>query len=90
MAHHLSLDSLFSEVRSEAAKAYAWGLRFFVAVENAKGEWFALHADDQAHAAKLAQVWVDDVGCRGASCWRLYPDGPGPEAFFLYFEAIAA
>lgn len=86
---HASLELLFQEVKAEAFKAYAWGLRFFVAVECADGQWIALHADDQGHAGKLAQCWVDDLGNRGASCWRLYPDGPGPEAFYSYFEFIS-
>jgi hypothetical protein len=54
--------------------------------ENARGEWFALHADDQGHAGVLARHWVDTLGCRGASCWRLFGFGAGPEAFFVYLE----
>lgn len=83
---HLSSSSLWAEIAADAAKAYAAGIHFFVVVENGGGEWFALHADDQAHAAALAHHWVDALGCRGASCWRLFSFGPAPEAFYSYFE----
>jgi hypothetical protein len=85
---HLSSPALWSEIEDQGSAAYAAGVRFFVVVENAKGEWFALHADDQDHAARLARHWVDVIGCRGASCWRLFAWGHhGDEAFFSYFES---
>ena len=83
---HQSLISLFGEIEQAAAMAYANGIRFFVAVESQAGEWFALHADDQGHAGILARAWVDDMGARGASCWRLYPDGPALAPFAVLFE----
>jgi hypothetical protein len=85
---HLSSPSLWSEIKDQSAAAYAAGIHFFVVVENARGEWHALHADDQGHAGALARHWVDVLGCRGASCWRLFPDGPAPEGFFSYFEQM--
>lgn len=86
---HFSSPSLWAEIKAQAPQAYAAGVRFFVLVENQRGEWFALHADDQGHASALARHWVDVLGCRGASCWRLYSFGPAEEAgsFFSYFEA---
>lgn len=87
---YTDLPGLFAHIATEAPRAYANGIRFFVAVESERGDWFALHADDQGHAGALARNWVDVVGARGASCWRLLPDGPAPDAFFRYYEDFAA
>jgi hypothetical protein len=46
-----------------------------LAVENERGEWFWLNAEDQAHAATLSRHWVSNMRARGASCWRIMPDG---------------
>jgi hypothetical protein len=86
MAFFSTKTALDADIAAEAGAAHAAGIRFFVVCENARGEWFALHADDQGHAGALARHWVDTLGCRGASCWRLFPWGAGPEAFFLYLE----
>jgi hypothetical protein len=83
---HLSLSSLQAEIAAQAAAAYGAGVRFYVICEGAGGEWFALHADDQGHAGALARHWVDILGCRGASCWRLYSWGSGAQPFFTYLE----
>ena len=85
---HLSLSSLQAEIAAQAAAAHAAGIRFFVICENQAGEWFALHADNQGHAGALARHWVDTIGCRGASCWRLYEWGAAPAPFFTYLEDV--
>jgi len=81
-----SLSQAFEAATPEACKALiAQGINFTVAVENAKGEWFLLHADSQHHALNLAQNWVDTLGARGASCWRLHEDGPAKRSFGTVF-----
>jgi hypothetical protein len=66
----------------------AEGITFTVAVENQAGEWFLLHADDEAHARTLAQTWVDTLGARGASTWALTAKGPARKPSFTYFETL--
>jgi len=83
---HFSLSEAFSEATPAACKALlAQGIRFATAVETARGEWFLLHADDQGHAGTLAQSWVDTMGARGASCWRIFEYGMGSHPFFTIF-----
>jgi len=82
----LSLSQAFKAATPAVCQSLiAQGINFTVAVENASGEWFLLHADDQAHAATLACHWVDTMGARGASCWRLLTDGPAPRSFATVF-----
>lgn len=82
----VSLSQAFEAATPAACKALiAQGINFTVAIENARGEWFLLHAEDQAHAADLARHWVDTMGARGASCWRLFENGPAPRAFATVF-----
>lgn len=79
-----SLSQAFEAATPAACKALiAQGVNFIVAVENNRGEWFLLHADDQAHASDLAHNWVDVMDARGASCWRLFEDGIAPKKFAL-------
>jgi hypothetical protein len=63
----------------------AQGINFTVAVENSHGEWFLLHAEDQGHASDLAHHWVETMGARGASCWRLFEDGIAKRSFATIF-----
>jgi hypothetical protein len=82
----LSLSQAFEAATPAACKALiAQGINFIVAVENEVGEWMLLHADDQAHASTLAHHWVDTMGARGTSCWRIFNDGPAPRAFATVF-----
>jgi hypothetical protein len=61
---------------------------FTVAVENERGEWFLLHADDEAHAAGLARNWVGTMRARGASCWRLTAEGRGRKPSLAVYEDL--
>ena len=82
----LSLSQAFEAVTPAVCKALiAQGINFIVAVENQSGEWFLLHAYDQAHAATQALHWVDTMGARGTSCWRIFEDGPAPRSFATVF-----
>jgi hypothetical protein len=82
-----SLSAAFSEATPAACKALiAQGIKFVVAVENQRGEWFLLHAEDQNHAGTLARNWVDTLGARGASAWRLFDFGPSNKPFMTAFE----
>jgi hypothetical protein len=75
-----SLSSAFEAATPAACKALlAQGITFTVAVENDRGEWFLLHAEDMAHAMNLAHNWVDVMGARGASIWRIFDDGIAPK-----------
>ena len=81
-----SLSQAFEAATPEACKALiAQGIRFTVAVENNRGEWFLLHAEDQSHASDLAHHWVNTMGARGASCWRLFDDGVSKRSFATVF-----
>lgn len=74
---HVSLNAAMADATPAACRALiAQGINFTVAVENQRGEWFLLHAEDMAHAINLAHNWVDVIGARGASIWRLHEDGP--------------
>jgi hypothetical protein len=66
----------------------AQGIACTVAVENQRGEWFLLHADDEQHARTLAQAWVETLDARGASCWSLTANGPARKPFFTFFETF--
>ncbi len=84
---HSSLTSALTEATPLACQALlSQGVKFVVAVENAKGEWFLLHADDQGHAGTLARNWVENMGARGASCRRIFADGIAPKPFLTVFE----
>lgn len=84
---HASLSSALTEATPLACQALlAQGIRFAVAVENNKGEWFLLHADDQFHAADLAHHWVHTMGARGASCRRIFSHGVADKPFHTVFE----
>lgn len=63
------------------------GVKFVVVVENANGEWLMLHADDQHNAGTLAHNWVDNMGARGASCRRIFPDGIARKPFLAVYES---
>jgi hypothetical protein len=79
---HFSLAEAFTEATPIACKALiAQGIRFVTAVETERGEWLLLHADDQGHAGALAHSWVDDMGARGASCWRIFEHGLASKPF---------
>jgi hypothetical protein len=74
---HVSLNAAMLEATPAACRALiAQGINFTVAVENQRGKWFLLHAEDIAHAINLAHNWVDVLNARGASIWRLNEDGP--------------
>lgn len=84
---HSSLTSALTEATPLACQALlAQGVKFVVAVENQRGEWFLLHADDQGHAGALARNWVEAMGARGASCRRIFADGVAPKPFFTIYE----
>ncbi|MEY4942614.1 MAG: hypothetical protein RL254_795 [Planctomycetota bacterium] len=84
---HSSLTSALTEATPLACQSLlAEGIKFVVAVENAKGEWFLLHADDQGHAGNLAKIWVETMGARGASCRRIFSVGVAPKPFFTIYE----
>lgn len=71
-----TIEQAFAEATPEACKALIeQGINFTVAVETAAGEWVLLHAEDPIHANCLAHSWVDYHEARGASIWRIYPDG---------------
>jgi hypothetical protein len=75
-----SLSQAFEAATPVACKALvAQGINFTVAVENDRGEWFLLHAEDVSHAINLARNWVDVMGARGASIWRIFEDGIAPK-----------
>ena len=75
-----SLSSAFEAATPSACKALlAQGINFTVAVENDCGEWSLLHAENMAHAINLAHNWVDVIGARGASVWRIFDDGIAPK-----------
>lgn len=81
-----SLSQAFEAATPEACQSLiAQGINFTVAVENNRGEWFLLHAEDQASAYDLAFHWVHTMEARGASCWRLFADGPAPKSFATVF-----
>jgi hypothetical protein len=84
-----SLNEAFSSATPGACKALvAQGINFTVAVENARGEWFLLHAESQSHASDLAHHWVNTMGARGASCWRIFEDGIAPKKFALVVPEV--
>jgi predicted component of type VI protein secretion system len=84
-----SLREAFASATPEACKSLiAQGFPFAVAVENQRGEWFILNAEDQGHAGTLAQHWVETMGARGASCWRLFDHGLAPKPFHTVFEQL--
>lgn len=84
-----SLRDAFASATPEACKSLlAQGVRAIVAVENQRGEWFLLHADDHDHAGALARNWVDTMGARGASCWRLFEHGMGNKPFATVYEEM--
>jgi len=86
---HSSLTSALIEATPLACKALlAQSIRFAVAVENSKGEWFLLHANDQLHAVDLARNWVDTMGARGASCRRIFEYGVSDKPFHTVYENI--
>jgi hypothetical protein len=61
--------------------------KFVVLVEADDGSWCELDADDQGHAGVLARNWVDTLGARGASCWRVFPGGTlDGRPFFTHYE----
>lgn len=63
--------------------------RFVVLVEADDGSWFELDADDQGHAGVLARNIVDVMGARGASCWRVLPNGKlVGRPFLTHFETV--
>jgi hypothetical protein len=75
-----SLSQAFEAATPAACKALvAQGINFTVAVENDRGEWFLLHAEDISNAMNLARNWVDVMGARGASIWRIFEDGIAPK-----------
>lgn len=86
---HVSLTSALIEATPLACKALlAQGVRFAVAVENQRGEWFLLHATDQLHASDLARNWVGVMGARGASCRRIFEYGISDKPFLTVYENV--
>lgn len=75
-----SLSSAFEAATPAACQALlSEGINFTVAVENHRGEWFLLHAENVADAMNLAHNWVDVMNARGASIWRIFDDGIAPK-----------
>lgn len=71
-----TIDEAFARITPEACKSIlAQGAHFAVACETQAGRWFVLHAVDLDHALNIARDRVDNFLCRGASIWRIYPDG---------------
>jgi hypothetical protein len=84
-----TLTEAFAQATPTACQGLiAQGITFTVAVENQRGEWFLLHADDEQHARTLAQNWVDTLGARGASSWALTAKGPARKPSYTYFETL--
>lgn len=82
-----SLSAALADATPAACSALiAQGIKFCVAVENQRGEWFLLHADDQGHAGSLANHWVEAMGARGASARRIFPEGIAAKPFLTVFE----
>jgi hypothetical protein len=86
---HAKLQGLLAEVKEHAKACYAWGLRYWVAVELASGQWIGLHAESEEHARRLAKVWVEQCKARGASCWRLAESGPAKHPFSSVYQQPA-
>jgi hypothetical protein len=85
----LTLAEAFASVTPEACQSLiAAGVTFTVAVENQRGEWFLLHADGDAHAGRLARNWVDTMGARGASCWKLTAGGRARKPSLTVYEDL--
>lgn len=71
-----TIDQAFARITPEACKSIlAQGANFAVACETQAGHWFVLHAVDLDHALNIARNRVDNFLCRGASVWRIHPDG---------------
>lgn len=80
--------ALAATTSADCQSLIAQGIKFCVAVENQRGKWFLLHADDQGHAGTLATHWVDVMGARGASARRIFPEGIAVKPFLTVFEHI--
>lgn len=86
---HVSLTAALTEATPLACQSLlAQGIKFAVAVENQRGEWFLLHATDQLHAVDLARNWVDVMGARGASCRRIFDHGISDKPFLTVYEDV--
>lgn len=71
-----TIDEAFAKITPDACKvALDQGVNFAVACETQSGRWFVLHAIDLDHAILIARDRVDNFLCRGASIWRVLPDG---------------
>lgn len=69
---HLTASAAKAEATPVAlASLLRQGVTALVLVENAKGEFFFLHADDLAHGERLARNWVDVMSARACSVWSI-------------------
>jgi hypothetical protein len=84
-----TLDEAFAQITPDACKAVlAQGVNFAVACETQAGKWFVLHATDMDHAWTLARSRVDHFLCRGASIWRIHPDGLASKKCGAVYEEV--
>lgn len=62
-------------------------VEYVVTVEVDDGSWCELDAIHVPHAKTLARNWVDKLGARGCSCWRVrLIDGRlTPNPFYTYY-----
>ena len=69
---NLSISAALEEAGPGARKAVmAKGVRCIVYIEKANGEWVLDHAESYEQASNIARAWIDDMGARGCSIWRL-------------------
>lgn len=84
-----TLDEAFARITPDACKIIlAQGVNFAVACETQAGRWFVLHATDMDNAFRIARDRVDNFLCRGASIWRIYPDGLASKKCGAVYEEV--
>ena len=84
-----SFEALQAEIEAGAQQVLSSGVSFLTIVHTHDAKWIALHAKDQGQGGAQARAWVDVMGNRGASCWRLYPWGLGPEPLYSYTPELS-
>jgi hypothetical protein len=71
-----SITEAFAKITPDACKTVLdQGVKFAVAIETQAGNWSVLYAADMDNALRIARDRVDNFLCRGASIWRIHPDG---------------
>jgi hypothetical protein len=79
-------DAMTEATPANLAALNSQGVFALVAVENGKGEWFVLHADNVLHGEGLACHWVNQMGARGCSVWSILNGAIGRKPNFTVFE----